>query len=156
MKGTKDHVVVEGGGLPLGLAISGAEVHDQQVALATLDSIRVPRPHGGRPRRRPRGLAADKGYDGQAVRQGLRQRRIRASIPERRYAHRRKRGRKPLSDVVLSGGRWVVERSHAWFASFRRLRVRDEKTSVMHQAFQTVAAMFMCLRRLLSPLPVTS
>jgi len=59
-------VLTEGSGVPLGLAIEGANRHDSKMVEATLDSIPVKRP---RPtRNHPQGLCLDKGYDYDNVR----------------------------------------------------------------------------------------
>lgn len=83
MKGTQRHLGVDGHGIPLALHRTGAQGHDSRAALPTLKRLRVGR------KRRPWGLAADKGYDSRPLRQALRRRGIRVSIPERRYRHRR-------------------------------------------------------------------
>ena len=44
--------------------------------------------------------------------------------------------------------RWVVERTFAWLASFRRLAVDDEYTPGSHAIWLLVANMTMCLNRL--------
>ena len=64
--GVKRSVLTDGRGVPLGVAVDGANVHDQKLVAATLDSIPVrrPQPHG----RRRQHLCADKGYDAAAVR----------------------------------------------------------------------------------------
>jgi transposase len=90
-------------------------------------------------------LAADKGYDSRAFRQALAKRNIRGSIPERQFAHRRKLGRPPLQDKVLSGLRWVVERTHAWMDSYRKLCRRYERTISSFAAVNIVGCLMVCL-----------
>lgn len=51
-------------------------------------------------KRRVHELNADKGYDSKAFRRHLRQRGIGTNIPERKFKHRKKRGRKPHMDKV--------------------------------------------------------
>jgi len=140
VKGTKRHLVVDGNGLPLTLHLTGAQVHDSRAALPTLKRLRVGR------KRRPRGMAADKGYDSRPLRQALRRQGIRASIPERQYQHRRKRGRPPLQDPKLNRRRWVVERTFAWLNNtFRRLRVRYERRASTYYALCALACIMLCL-----------
>ena len=55
---SKRHAVVDGNGLPLAVVLSDGRCHDVTRALAAVESIQI-----GCLRRRPRGLAADKGYD---------------------------------------------------------------------------------------------
>ena len=44
--------------------------------------------------------------------------------------------------------RWVVERSFAWLARFRRLSIRYERRADLHLAFTTLACAFICLRQI--------
>jgi len=142
--GTKRHLLVDGQGIPLALHLTGAQVHDSQAAQPTLKRLRVGH------KRRPLGLAADKGYDSRPLRRALRRRGIRASIPERQYRHRRKRGRPPLQDPALNSRRWVVERTFAWVNNrFRRLRVRYERLASSYYALCALACVMLCLRALL-------
>ena len=142
---SKRPVVVDGHGLPIGLHLSSGNAADVSEASTVLATIRVPRLRG-RPRSRPGGLAADRGYDSRAFRQALARRGIRHSLPRRRSVHRRQRGRPPLVHPVLSGNRWKVERFFAWLNGFRRLAVRYERYAFMHLALLHLAAAFITLR----------
>ena len=73
----------------------------------------------GRPRRQPDRVLGDRGYDAEAIRCGLRGRRIRPFVARRRAGH----------GSGLGQWRWVVERTFAWLNQFGRLRVRDDKRS---------------------------
>lgn len=145
---SKRHVVVDGHGVPLGLHLSSGNAADVSEAPAALATICVPRLRG-RPRCRPRGLAADRGYDSRAFRQSLARRGIRHSIPRRRSPHRRQRGRPPLVHPALSANRWKVERFFAWLNGYRRLAVRYERYAFMYLALLQLAAAFITLRSLL-------
>ena len=91
--------------------------------LSLLDAVKVRTGQRGRPRKRLQGLATDKGYDAQALRQTLRKRGIRAQIPKRVWKTKKNRGR-PLKQVVP---RFQAERTCAWFQKqYRRLVVRWE------------------------------
>jgi transposase len=70
----------------------------------------------GRPRRRPRELFADWGYDHDIYR-----RQLRAYGITRRIARRG-----AIQGSGLSKQRWVVERGFAWLHAFKRLRTRYE------------------------------
>jgi transposase len=48
----------------------------------------------------------------------------------------------------LGKTRYVVERTMAWFANYRRLRACYEKTGAHFQAFHELAACVMCSNRL--------
>ena len=65
----------------------------------------------GRPRKRLKVLATDKGYEAQALRQRLRQRGLRAQLSKRVWKTRKNRGR-PIKKVVP---RFQAERTFAWF-----------------------------------------
>ena len=112
--------------MPLGLAISGANTHDQKLLLETLDSLPLPRPPQRSGRRQH--LCLDKGYDCEALRQRLRQRGYQPHIRSRgeeqsEMRMRRKRAR-----------RWVVERIASWLNRYRRILVRWEKKADNYQA----------------------
>ena len=83
--------------------------------------VRVPGPVG-RPRRRPRRLAGDKGYSYPRIRRYLRRRRIKAVIPTRNDQRRL-----PGFDKPTYRRRNVVERCIGWLKESRRLATRFEK-----------------------------
>ena len=56
-------------GVPVGLAVDGANRHDMKLVRATLDSVPIPRPTPGP--ETPQGMCLDKGYDYGEVRPGL-------------------------------------------------------------------------------------
>ena len=63
--GVKRSVVTDSRGVPLGIALAGANVHDAKLLRDTLRSIPVPRPKSaGRSKQH---LCLDKGYYGQVV-----------------------------------------------------------------------------------------
>jgi transposase len=92
----------------------------------------------GRPRRRPERLVADRGYDHDKYRRLLRQRRIKPVIARRQSGHGSGLGRE----------RWIVERTFAWLRNRRRLLVRYERRSEIHEAFLALACCLICWRRL--------
>jgi transposase len=148
-KGTKWMLVVDGNGLPLGFHLDSASCAAVRLAQQTLDTIRVARPRG-RPKRRPKKLVADRGYDRSAFRRVLRGRGIRMCIPPKRRPKnwKAKRGR----PVVVSKDdyrlRYTVERSFAWLGNFRRLLIRWEYCFSVYRSWFTVAILLLCLRRL--------
>ena len=76
----------------------------------------------------------DRGYDAEAIRQGLRARHIIPFLAKRNTEHGSGLGR----------WRWVVERTFAWLNQFRRLRVRYEKRADIHEAFLALACALLC------------
>lgn len=120
-------MLTEGSGVPIGVAVAGANVHDQKLVGETLASIPVRRP---RPKpRKKQHLCADKGYDAEAVRRAARRRRYVAHIPKKGEpaSTRKRRGAKAR--------RWVVERTHSWINRARRLLTRWEKKVGNYLAF---------------------
>ena len=116
--GVKRSVLTDGRGMPIGLAVAGANVHDQRLVEATLDSIPVPRPRPSR--RRKQHLCGDKGYDAEAVRTRL--------DAEATPPHIRSRGEEQVQrQRGHKARRWVVERVHSWLNRYRRILVRWEK-----------------------------
>jgi hypothetical protein len=80
-RGSKYHLLVDAAGLPLNVAVSGANRNDSMLVELILDSMPAIRRGGrGHPRRRPIKLHADKGYDIPRVRRHLRRRGIAARI----------------------------------------------------------------------------
>ncbi|KQW03460.1 transposase [Streptomyces sp. Root369] len=88
-----------------------------------------PEARGGRPRRRPDILFADRGYDHDKYRRLLRQRGIRPAIAERGQPH----------GTGLGTFRWGVERMISWLHGFRRPRIRWERRDDNYEAFLGIA-----------------
>jgi transposase len=112
--------LTEGTGLPIGLAIDGANRHDSKLVEATLKSVPVPRPKPTR--KQPQGMCLDKGYDYD---------RVRDLVKEFGYtAHIKARGEEAQAikhEAGFKARRWVVERTHSWMNRFRRILTRWEK-----------------------------
>jgi len=134
--GSKRHILVDANGIPLALKISPANRHDSKFLEALVDAVPAIRQCAGRPRRRPTKLHADKGYDFAHCRQALRRRGIIPRIARRSIESSERLGRH----------RWVVERTLAWFARFRRLAVRYERRADIFTASHHIAASLICWR----------
>ena len=107
--------------------MAGANVHDQKLVEATLQTIPVRRP---RPTpRKKQHLCADKGYDAKSVRRVATRRRYIAHIP--------KKGEDSSKPTRRHGKarRWVVERTHSWINRARRLLIRWEKKAANYLGF---------------------
>jgi len=144
-KGTKWMVVVDGKGIPLGIHVASASPAEVTLVEPTLDTIRVPRARGGRPRQKPPRLIADRGYDSDPLRARLGDRGITVIVP-----YRENRVVRPFEDGRLLRRyrhRWIVERTFAWLGSFRRLLVRHERLTSMYRALLYFAAALIALRR---------
>ena len=118
--GTKRSLLTDGAGVPLGIAVAGANRPDYQLARETLESVPVDWPEPTP--EEPQGLCLDKGYDYEEVRE---------LAEEFLYTlHLRTRGEEVAALATKAGyqaRRWVVERTHSWLNRFRRLLVRWEK-----------------------------
>ena len=134
--GSKRHILVDANGIPLALRISPANRHDSKFLEALVDAVPAIRQCAGRPRRRPAKLHAGKGYDFAHCRQALRRRGIIPRIARRGIESSQRLGRH----------RWVVERTLAWFARFRRIAVRYERRADIFTAFHHIAAGLICWR----------
>ncbi len=102
----------------------------------TLDAIPAIPGLNGPPRKRPGKLHPDKGYDFARCRRYLRQCGITARIARRGVESKERLGRY----------RWVVERTHAWFAGFGKLRIRFERRFDIQVALLSLAAAVICSR----------
>ena len=134
--GVKRSVLTDGQGVPIGVAVNGANAHDQTLVKETLASIPVQRPKPT-PRKQQH-LCADKGYDAHAVRRAAQRRgytphiaRKGSDAPVRKHPSGKSR-------------RWVVERTHSWTNRARRLLIRWEKkvanyVGFLHLQFAIVA-----------------
>lgn len=144
-------LVTEGNGLPVGFCLESANHHEVKLAVATLETVRVPHGGRGRPKKqRPKELVADKAYDSKRFREWLRSKGIKPTIPsyERREHKRPKKGR-PVKAGPNYSERWKeVERTFAWLGSFRRLLVRHERHLSTFRAFFLVAFILVSMRRL--------
>ena len=118
--GVKRSLLTDGGGVPLGIAVAGANRNDFKMARQTLESVPIPRPEPTP--EEPLGLCLDKGYDYAEVRQ--------LALEFGYTAHIRARGEAAQANKREAGykaRRWVVERSHSWLNRFRRILIRWEK-----------------------------
>ncbi len=137
--GVKRSLLTEGHGVPIGLAIDGANRHDMKLVRATIESIVVERPAPSD--EQPQGMCLDKGDDDDEVRE---------TLTEFGFtAHIRSRGEE-AKELAREAGkrarRWVVERSHSWLNRFRRLLVRWEKKPEHYLAFLHFACALIAFR----------
>jgi transposase len=131
--------VVDRAGVPLAVEVTAANLHDSRMLEPMLDAI-PPLKTGrrGRPRRRPEKLHADKGYDFRRCRDACRRRGVKYRIARRGVESTERLGRH----------RWVVERTLAWLARYRRLTIRYERLVAMHRAFLHLGCALICLNYL--------
>nr|WP_260256043.1 IS5 family transposase [Streptomyces sp. 840.1] len=136
--GSKHHLICDGRGTPLKVITTAANVNDVIQTLALVDGIPSVAGRPGRPRRRPEALLGDKGYDSNPNRDELRRRRILPVI-----------SRKGAPNIKGIGKlRYVVEQTFALLHHFKRLAVRWERRTELHDALVSLACSLICYRRL--------
>jgi transposase len=137
--GVKRSLLTEGHGVPLGLAVEGAQRHDMKLVRATIENIVVKRPEPSP--EQPQGMCMDKGYD---------YREVRDILAEFGFtAHIRSRGEEAKELAQEAGKRarrWVVERTHSWMNRFRRILIRWEKKPENYIAFLHFACALIAFR----------
>ena len=131
--------MVEGHGLPVGIALDGANRHDIKLLETTLQSIVVPHPDGAN-------LCLDAGYGGAGQ-----------TVQEMGYqAHIRSRGeerQEKEQNPAFKARRWVVSDfqsavCHSWLNRFRKLLVRYEKKTRNYRALVEFACAIIVWRNL--------
>jgi transposase len=123
-------------GTPLVVKVTKANEDDRKQLIPMVDAAPPVAGKVGAPRRRPRYLLADRGYDSDPHRRQLEARGIEPVVARRNTGH----------GSGLGKFRWVVERTISWLHQFRRLRGRWEKLPAMHQAFLNLGCAMICFR----------
>jgi putative transposase len=134
--GTKESVLVDGDGGPLGAVIAAANVNDQKVLRETIEAIVVDRPEPTE--EQPQNLCLDAAYDNSTGR---------AAASEAKYTPHIVPKEKQKRSSVRSKGykprRWVVERTLAWLCKCRAILVRyDKKDENFLGLIQLACALF--------------
>ncbi|MEW2048071.1 transposase [Streptomyces sp. NPDC005476] len=137
-KGSKLHVLSEAQGIPLAVAVSGANTHDSLPLKPLIRGIPAVRSRRGPRRRRPVKLRADKAYFSAEHLTWLRERGLVPRIARPGIESSERLGRH----------RWKTERSIAWLFGFRRLTVRYERKGSHLLAFLGLAAALPCYKKL--------
>jgi len=113
-------LLTEGHGVPIAVAVDGANRHDMKLVQPTLEAMAVERPQPTA--EKPQNISLDKGYDYPEIRE---------LVDAWGYtAHIRSRGEEKAAKRDIPGyraRRWVAERTHSWLNRFRRLLIRWEK-----------------------------
>lgn len=130
-------MITDGGGVPLRVITTAANVNDVTQTLALVDGIPLVAGRVGHPRKRPDALLGDKGYDSNPNRHELRRRGILPVI-----------SRKGQPDIQGLGRlRYVVEQTFALLHQFKRPAIRWERRLDLHDAFASLACSLICWRR---------
>jgi putative transposase len=112
--------MTEAAGIPVSVAVAGANRHDMKLVGETLENIQIERPQPTP--EKPQHMCMDKGYDYQEVRDLVEEFEFTAHIKarcEEAQEIKRKAG--------FKARRWVVERTHSWMNRFRCILIRWEK-----------------------------
>jgi len=144
-KGTKWMVVADGGGTPIGVYLDSASPAEVRLLESTLRTIAVPT--GGRPRRYPERLIADRGYDSNAARKWLKSKGVQPIIPCR--INNTKATDQDGRHLRRFRHRWIIERTIEWLGTFRRLVVRYERLIGNYAGLFHMACALITLRRVL-------
>jgi transposase len=121
------------------VGISPGNTHDSQGLKPLLAGLQTRHDPGrGRDYRFGK-LHADKAYDNPDLRRWLRGKRIAVRIARKGIESSERLGRH----------RWVIERTMAWLAGYRRLSPRYERHSRNYLAFLGLAATLCCYKRLI-------
>ena len=133
--GVKQHILVDGNGIPLAVDSTPANTNEITELLPLVESA-GPLDADGEPKHRPKALYADRAYDSEPHRQALRQRGIVPHLAKRNTGH----------GSGLGVNRWMVERTISRLHGFRKLKLVTEKTLEMQFAFLNLAASLICMR----------
>jgi transposase len=139
-KASKRHLIVDGRGVPLAVAVTAANVNDYGQLLPLVDQA------GGGVHGDGRRVLAARGYDSRAVRDGIRARGYEPRIPTRN-----RRGQGTTHDT-LARERSVIERTFAWLSYMRRLAIRWERRDDLYLALLTLGCAIVCWRHLAAAL----
>jgi transposase len=145
-KGILIHSLTDAAGMPLSTRPTPANGDERAQVIPRLDTLHVRTGKQGRPRKRLKVLAADKGYDAKDLRRRLRTRGMRPQIPKRVWQSRKPRGR-PIKQEVP---RYQAERTCAWFQrKYRHVVVRWERLAACFNAFLAIAMIHIWIHRLI-------
>jgi putative transposase len=139
--GTKESVLVDGDGGPLGVVIAAANVNDQKLLRETIEAIVVDRPEPTPAE--PQHLCLDASYDNATGREAAAAGRYTPHIvpvKKEKRSKKRKKGYKAR--------RWVVERLFAWLCKCRAILVRYDKKDENFLGLLQLACGLLWYRRL--------
>lgn len=137
--GTKQHLMVDRNGVPLGIRITGANRSDVMEIIPLIVNLPPIAGKPGHPLQKPEAVQADRAYHSAAVDGLLKWLGIEPRIAKRGTEH----------GSGLGKTRWVVERTISWIRGFRRLRVRFDRRSEIYHAWNSLAAAIICWRILI-------
>ncbi|BCL39006.1 transposase [Nostoc sp. MS1] len=132
--------------MPLANRTTSANGSERDQVIPLLDSVKVKTNRPGRPRKRVKVLAADKGYDSKDKRAALGKRGIKPLLPKCVWKNQKNRGR----PIKISVPRFQQERCFAWYQrKYRRLVVRWERNPDCFNAFLSLGAIHIWINRII-------
>jgi hypothetical protein len=144
-KGILIHRLTDGAGMPLSSCTTPANGDERAQVIPLLDTLQVRTGKPGRPHKRLKVLAADKGYDAKDLRRHLRTHGIRPWIPKRVCKSCKPWGRPIKQEDPCD----QAERTFAWSQrKYCRLVVRWERLAACVNAFLAIAMMHIWVHRL--------
>lgn len=130
--GVKRHLLTDAAGLPVGLAVTGANVHDVNKVEEVLATMPFLPPFADE--EHPQHFCADKGYDSKVVRSFI------GLMGYEDHIKSRWQEKEALKTPGYRARRWVCERTHSWMNRFRRLLIRWEKKVKNYEALLQLAS----------------
>jgi putative transposase len=137
--GTKHSLLTDGDGIPLGIVVGGANIHDIALLRPTLEKIVVSRPKTKHRRRQH--LCGDKAYYSAPLRKYITSRHYIPNIAVRGVDYCAKQ-----KNPKYKARRWVVERTHSWLNRFRKLFIRWEKKPENYEGLLHFASAWVAFR----------
>ena len=138
--GTKRCVLTEADGIPIGLAVDGANRNDYKMVRETIESIPVRRPKPTA--NQHQGMCMDKGFDYAEVYELLKEFKFTDHIRSRGEEAQKLKRR-----AGFKARRWVVERTIAWLQRCRALLIRYDKNPTNYLGLIQLACALLWYRR---------
>ena len=136
--GTTRSLLTDARGIPLALHIGAANINDFKLAEMTLKSFVIERPNTDIIKQH---MCLDKGYDYPE---------IDILVASYHYIEHIQRKGESINQIEIphlyKPKRWVVERTHAWMNSFRRVMTRWERKSENYFAFLAFSCAWISFR----------
>jgi transposase len=149
---SKIHLLADSGCRPLTRVTSSGQRHGSLAFSPLMGRLRFARRGPGRPRTRPGRVLGDKAYSSSAICAHLRQRKIKATIPQPAdQARNRLRrgsagGRPPAFDAAAYKQRNIVERAFGKLRQHRAVATRFDKRDFVWRGTAGVASIRIWLR----------
>jgi len=149
---TKIHLVADSRCRPIARVTTAGQRHDSVAFTPVMADISIVRSCGATPRTRPDRVLADKAYSTRKIRDTLRRRGIKATIPEPsnqvtgRKSRGSKGGRPPKFDRQIYKARNTVERAINRLRGYRAVATRYDKREFVYKGTIDVASIGIWLR----------